>query len=180
MWSQNSFFLYANFNFSSASPYSTTSSPPFPPSFPLFFPNFFHRNSLGNLSERLLKFQKNLLEEPSRKYFLPPLLPERVKEKIPKNPLFLGFLKGSGEEDKKRNPEKTEMPSMAGNGFEGRGKKRALRGGRHPQGPDYYSFFCCPAGKIKICGEENLVLQEHPNSYSINLQSPPAPQPIWQ
>lgn len=23
------------------------------------------------------------------------------------------------------------------------------------------TYFCCPAGKIKICGEENLVLQEH-------------------
>lgn len=69
---------------------------------------FFHRNSLENLSERLLKPQKNLSEKSPRKDFLPLLLPERAKGAFPENPLFLGFLKGLGEEGKKRNPEKRE------------------------------------------------------------------------
>ena len=77
-------------------PYSITSSPPFPPSFPLLFPNFFYGKGLGNLSERLLKFQKNLSEKSPRKHFLPHLLPKRAKAKVPENPLFLGFLKGWG------------------------------------------------------------------------------------
>ena len=37
----------------------------------------------------------------------------------------------------------------------GRGKKRALRGGRHPQGPDYYSFFVAPQEKLKSAGRKN-------------------------
>lgn len=73
--------------------YSTTSSPPFSPSFPLLFPNFFYRNSLGNLSERLLKFQKNLPEKSPRKDFLPPPLPERGKEDISRKPFISGLFK---------------------------------------------------------------------------------------
>jgi len=63
---------------------------------------------LENLSERLLKPQKNLSEKSPRKDFLPLLLPERAKGAFSENPLFLGFLKGLGEEGKKRNPEKRE------------------------------------------------------------------------
>ena len=37
---------------------------------------------------------------------------------------------------------------------EGRGKKRALRGGRHPQGSDYYSFFVAPQEKLKSAGKK--------------------------
>ena len=57
---------------------------------------------------------------------------------------------------------------MTGKGLEQRGEEDRKGGGRKEpcgeedtqQGPDYYSFFCCTAGKIKICGEERLVLQE--------------------
>lgn len=136
MWSQNSFFPYADFNFSSPSP---TSSPPFPPSFPLRFPNYFHRKRLEKLSERFLKPQKNLPEKPPRKDFPPLPLPEKRRETVPENPLFLGFLKGAGEEDKKRNPEKrekTEMPSMTRNGF----KRKGMRTG---------------GGRKAPCGEED-------------------------
>lgn len=123
-------------------PHSTTSSPLFPPSFPFFFPNFFRRNSLGNLSERLLKLQKNLPEKSLRKHFLPPLLPERGRETFPENPLFLSFLKGLGEEDKKGNPEKREEEPRDRQwlkiGLEERGR-RTERGG----------------GRRKPCGEED-------------------------
>lgn len=58
---------------------------------------------------------------------------------------------------------------MAGNGLarrgeedgKRRGKKRALRGGIHPQGSDDYSFFVAPQEKLKSAGEEKVVLQEH-------------------
>lgn len=57
-------------------------------------------------------------------------------------PLFLGFLTGSGKEAGKR-----------------RRKKRALRGGRHPQGPDYYSFFVAPQEKLKSAERKILFCQ---------------------
>ena len=61
------------------------------------------------------------------------------------------------------------MPSMAGNSLERRGGEEDGRGGgkEEPCGEEdtrnalIITLFCCSAGKIKICGEENLVLQEH-------------------
>ena len=76
---------------------------------------------------------------------------------------------------------------MAENGLERRGR-RTERGGRRkePCGEEdthkalMITYFCCPSGKIKICGDEKLVLQEHQNPMGINWQLPPVLPPIWQ
>ncbi len=56
---------------------------------------------------------------------------------------------------------------MAGNGFERRGMRTERGEGRkEPCGEEdtrkalIITLFCCSAGKIKICGEEKVVLQE--------------------
>lgn len=47
-------------------------------------------------------------ENPPRKHLLPPPLPQRKREEIPENPLFLGFPKGSGEEETRKEKEEEE------------------------------------------------------------------------
>ena len=96
---------------------------------------FFYRNSLENLSERLLKPQKILTERPPWKDSLPLLLPERGKEDIPRKSFISGLSKGvgGGRQEKKswKKREKTEMPSMARNGLEG--ARKTERGGRRKE-----------------------------------------------
>jgi len=63
---------------------------------------------------------------------------------------------------------------MAGNGLarrgdedgKRRGKKRALRGGIHPQGSDDYSFFVAPQEKLKSAGRKKWFCK-NTNSYGI-------------
>ena len=72
-----------------------------------------HENMLCNLSKQLLKLQKILPEKHLRKHSLPPPLPERKRERLPEKPLFLGFLKGSGEEETRKEKEEEEEKPRA-------------------------------------------------------------------
>lgn len=188
MWSQNSFSSYADFIFSSLSSPLPPHLPHFHPLLALLFPNIFPWKYVMQPPQQLLKLQKNLPENPPRKHLLPPPLPEREKRRNPRKSFISGLSKGFGgrrnRKETGRGRRKAKGYSLAGKGLERRGrktekegKKRALRGGRHPARPWLLLIFSSAAGKIKICGEENLVLQEHIR-YSFTISAQEASYPF--
>ncbi len=114
LWSQNSFFPYADFIFSSSSP---------------------------------------ILPHPL--YGFHPLfssLPKRKSEKVPEKPLFLCFLKGSGEEETRKEKDAEEKKPRAI-----RWPEKGKRGGEKDtqRGPDFYLSFLPPQEKLKSAGRKD-------------------------
>jgi len=75
-------------------------------------------------------------------------IPEKKREKIPESTVFLGFYRGHGRKGKdlkEKRKEEAEEKSLTGI------SSKAL----------ITAYFLVLSGKIKICGEEKLVLQEH-------------------
>ncbi|MBD5499434.1 MAG: hypothetical protein HDR11_17085 [Lachnospiraceae bacterium] len=88
--------------FPASSPHSTTSPPPFPPS---FSPSSSQPSSSEISWEKTPETPRN----PREHGFLPlhpSTIPEKGKEEIPKNTIFLGFLRGSGRKPEKEKPER--------------------------------------------------------------------------
>ena len=81
-----------------------------------------------------------------------PSLPKRKSEKVPEKPLFLCFLKGSGEEETRKEKDEEEKKPRAI-----RWPEKGKRGGeKHTQrGPDFYLSFLPPQEKLKSAGRKD-------------------------
>ncbi|GFH95660.1 hypothetical protein IMSAGC003_02211 [Lachnospiraceae bacterium] len=129
-------------------PHSTTSSLWFPPSFLLPLP----LKPAGKPLRKAPKTPEKSPRKTSQNTLPASSLPKRKSEKVPEKPLFLCFLKGSGEEETRKEKDEEEKKPRAI-----RWPEKGKRGGEKDtqRGPDFYLSFLPPQEKLKSAGRKD-------------------------